>query len=101
MIFDPTISVESNEISNLNVSQNFPNPFSNETTVEYSLENASEVSYTVVDLAGNTILEVNEGNVSAGKHAITIDGSSLANGVYYFNMTAGGAQTTHKMIVNK
>jgi hypothetical protein len=101
MNFSTTASVENNETSNLNVSQNFPNPFSNETTVEYSLENASEVSYTVVDLAGNTILDVNEGNVSAGKHAITIDGSSLANGVYYFIMNAGGAQTTHKMIVNK
>jgi len=101
MNFDPQLSVENNEVSNLNVSQNFPNPFSTETTVEYTLENASEVSYTLVDLAGNTILEVNEGNVMAGKHAITIDGSSLANGVYYFNMTAGGAQTTHKMIVNK
>lgn len=101
MNFQPDLSVESNEVSNLNVSQNFPNPFSNETTVEYSLENASEVSYTVVDLAGNTILDVNEGNVSAGQHSITIDGASLANGVYYFNMTAGDAQTTHKMIVNK
>jgi hypothetical protein len=88
-------------VSNLNVSKNFPNPFSNETTVEYTLENASEVNYTLVDLTGKTILEVNEGNVMAGKHEITIDGSSLANGVYYFNMTAGGAQTTHKMIVNK
>ena len=101
MNFTPGLSVENNEMSNLNVSQNFPNPFSNETTVEYTLENASEVSYTVVDLAGNTILEVNEGNVMAGTHEITIDGSALANGVYYFNMTAGGAQTTHKMIVNK
>lgn len=101
MNFNPELSVENNEMSNLTVSQNFPNPFSNETTVEYTLENASEVSYTVVDLAGNTILEVNEGNVMAGTHEITIDGSALANGVYYFNMTAGGAQTTHKMIVNK
>ena len=44
---------------------------------------------------------MNEGNMAAGEHSITIDGADLANGVYYFNMTAGGAQTTHKMIVNK
>lgn len=101
MNFDPTLSILNNEASNLKVSKNYPNPFSNETTVEYTLENASEVNYTLVDLTGKTILEVNEGNVMAGTHEITIDGANLANGVYYFNMTAGGTQTTHKMIVNK
>jgi hypothetical protein len=97
---NPEASIDTEDASSLELSQ-YPNPFSSETTVEYTLENASEVSYTLVDLTGKTILEVNEGNVMAGTHEITIDGANLANGVYYFNMTAGDAQTTHKMIVNK
>ncbi|MEX2483652.1 MAG: T9SS type A sorting domain-containing protein [Brumimicrobium sp.] len=101
MNFDPSSSTKENSFENLNVSQNYPNPFSDETTVKYSLENASEVSYTLVDLTGKTILDVNEGNVSAGNHSIKVDGSSLASGVYYFNMNAGDTQVTHKMIVNK
>jgi len=97
---NPNASIDSEDASSIELNQ-YPNPFSDETTVEYTLENASEVSYTLVDLTGKTILDVNEGNVMAGTHEITIDGANLANGVYYFNMNAGGAQTTHKMIVNK
>lgn len=101
MNFDPTLSVEKLEKSSLKVSQNFPNPFTDETKVEYTLEQATEVKYSIVDLSGKTILEVNEGNVLEGKHQITIDGSSLANGVYYFKLSAGEAQATQKMIVGK
>ncbi|HZH85778.1 MAG TPA: T9SS type A sorting domain-containing protein, partial [Brumimicrobium sp.] len=87
--------------SNLNVSQNFPNPFANETKVVFNLKEASNVSYTVVDLTGKVVANVNEGNTMAGEHEITIDGSSFANGVYYLNINAGDSKVTRKMIVNK
>ncbi|MDX1651389.1 MAG: T9SS type A sorting domain-containing protein [Brumimicrobium sp.] len=94
-------SVSQNEFDNLKVSQNFPNPFSNQTVIQYTLENASEVNYSLVDLTGKVVLEVNEGNVNAGGHSIKIDGSTLSNGVYYFNMTAGDTKVTRKLVVNK
>src|SRR5690554_449756 len=101
MNFDPSLSVENNTLSNLNVSQNFPNPFANETKVLFNLKEASNVSYTVVDLTGKVVANVNEGTTMAGDHEITIDGSSFANGVYYLNITAGESNVTRKMIVNK
>ncbi|RFC55701.1 T9SS type A sorting domain-containing protein [Brumimicrobium aurantiacum] len=101
MNFDPTLNVENNELSNLNVTQNFPNPFSTETTVQFNLKEAADVSYSVVDMTGKVMLNVNEGNTIAGDHQITIDGSSFANGVYYLNITAGESNVTRKMIVNK
>ncbi|PWH85285.1 T9SS type A sorting domain-containing protein [Brumimicrobium oceani] len=101
MNFDPTLSVENNELSNLNVSSNFPNPFANTTTVNFNLKEATDVSYTVVDLTGKVMTEVTEGTTLAGDHSITIDGSSFANGVYYLNITAGESTVTRKMIVNK
>src|SRR5690554_651102 len=94
-------SIENNEMSNLNASQNFPNPFANETTVIFNLKEASNVSYTVVDLTGKVVANVNEGNVMPGDHEITIDGTSFANGVYYLNINAGDSKVTRKMIVNK
>lgn len=101
MNFDPTLAVENNELSNINVTQNFPNPFANETTVEFSLKEAAEVSYTVVDLNGKIMTSVVEGNTMAGDHQITIDGTSFANGVYYLNLKAGESSVTRKIIVNK
>lgn len=101
MNFDPSLSVENNELANLNVSQNFPNPFANETTVLFNLKETANVSYTVVDLTGKVVANVNEGTTMAGEHEITIDGSSFANGVYYLNIVAGDSKVTRKMIVNK
>ena len=95
-----TVSVENNELSSLNVTQ-FPNPFANETTVRFSLEEASNVSYTITDMAGKVIADVNEGNLTTGNHEITVNGSSLANGIYYFNLKTDNAQVTRKMVVNK
>ncbi|RYM33862.1 T9SS type A sorting domain-containing protein [Brumimicrobium glaciale] len=101
MNFDPSLGVENNELSNLNVSANFPNPFANETTVQFNLKEASTVSYKVIDMTGKVMTEVSEGNTMAGDHQITIDGTSFANGVYYLNITAGETSVTRKMIVNK
>lgn len=100
MNFDPSLSVENNELSTIEVSQ-FPNPFANETTVNYSLQEASAVEYSVVDMAGNVITTGNEGNQTAGEHSFTIDGASFANGVYYLELTAGDNKVTRRLVVNK
>lgn len=100
MNFDQSLSVEQDEMSSIEVSQ-YPNPFANETTINYNLQEAAEVSYQVVDMAGNVIMTGNEGNQIAGEHAFTIDGTSMANGVYYLELTAGENKVTRRMVVNK
>lgn len=98
--FDETVSIKENKMNELGLTQ-YPNPFSNETTVKFTLKDASEVSYTVVDVTGKVVANVTEGQMMAGVNEITIDGSSFANGVYYLNLTAGNSNVTHKMVVNK
>tara|TARA_B100000508_G_scaffold141097_1_gene146939 strand:+ start:28808 stop:30616 length:1809 start_codon:yes stop_codon:yes gene_type:complete len=102
MNFDESLplSVENNEISALKVSQ-YPNPFANETTVNYSLQEASAVDYNVVDMAGNVIISGSEGNQTAGEHSFTIDGAAFANGVYFLELTAGENKVTRRLVVNK
>lgn len=100
MNFDETLATENNELSTMEVTQ-YPNPFANETTVNYSLQEAAEVNYKVVDMAGNVILSGEEGNQTAGEHTFTIDGASFANGVYYLELTAGDNKVTRRLVVNK
>jgi hypothetical protein len=96
-------SVSLEEISNntLSVSNNFPNPFATTTTVDFKLTNATNVSYDVVDMTGKTVLSVNNGNMAAGSHQIKLDGTSWANGIYYFTVKTDDAQITRKIVVNK
>ncbi len=102
MNFDETLplSVENEDLSSLEVSQ-FPNPFANETTVNYSLQEASAVEYSVVDMAGNVIKTGNEGNQTAGEHSFTIDGASFSNGIYFLELTAGNNKVTRRLVVSK
>ena len=100
MNLNETAGVEDNALNTLDVTQ-YPNPFANETNVRFSLDEASNVSYTITDMTGKVIATVNKGNLMSGNHTITVDGSSLANGIYYFNLKTDNAQVTQKMVVNK
>ncbi len=100
MNLNETAGVEDNALNTLNITQ-YPNPFANETTVRFSLDKASNVSYTITDMTGKVVATVNEGNLMTGNHTITVDGSSFANGIYYFNLKTDNAQVTRKMVVNK
>ncbi|MFA5574421.1 MAG: T9SS type A sorting domain-containing protein [Brumimicrobium sp.] len=100
MNFDATsgIATETAQAFNLNT---YPNPFNNETNVAFTLEDAADVSYTVVDLAGQVVVNGNAGKLSAGNHTISVDGSSLSNGVYFLNLNVNNGVATQKIVVQK
>jgi hypothetical protein len=86
-------------IDNSSVTQNFPNPFSTVTTVNVTLEEASNLSLVVTNLTGQKVMEINKGQVPAQTHTFTIDASNLQSGIYFYTVTAGASQVTRKMIV--
>lgn len=93
-------SVDENSVI-ANLEQNVPNPFNVNSTINYSLAQASEVTFTVTDLSGKVVLSQNQGKLAGGRHSITIDANSLESGVYYYTVTAGNAKQTRKMVVTK
>lgn len=94
-------SVEEITASNISVSQNVPNPFTNNSVITYNLNEAANVSVQIVDVTGKIVTTINEGNQNAGEHNITIDGSTLAEGTYFYTFTAGTYQVTKRMVVSK
>jgi hypothetical protein len=83
----------------INVSQNFPNPTNGETSVTFSLNDASTVGFEVVNMMGQKVYDVPAVTFGSGIHAFTFNASSLANGVYFYTVTAGEEKITKKMIV--
>lgn len=83
----------------MEIGQNRPNPFSGTTVIDYTLTSNSDVSVDVYNVAGAKVMSINEGSKSAGSYSMTIDGSELQSGVYYYTFTVNGNQTTKKMIV--
>jgi len=82
------------------VGQNYPNPSTGSTVIDYELPAAAEVSFSVMDLTGRKVMEENQGMISAGKHNFTLKTSNLDAGVYFYTLQAGSFTQTKQMVVN-
>jgi len=83
------------------VDQNYPNPFSNVTNIEYALSSPSFVSIDIYDITGKRIVTINEGLKNTGEHLVSMDGSNLKNGVYYYTFRTDNGQVTKKMMIQR
>ncbi|MBK6911196.1 MAG: lamin tail domain-containing protein [bacterium] len=81
--------------------QNYPNPFNPETAIRFDLAEASEVTLTVFNVAGQEVATLVNGNMNAGAHSVSFDGANLTSGVYLYRLTAGEFTSTMKMVLLK
>ena len=86
----------------IQVYQNFPNPFSTETTVRFELPETKQVRLTLSDLSGRVVLTEN-GLYEAGTHewkwnGKTEGGGDLPSGTYLLRVQAGDATRTIRMV---
>lgn len=101
VIFTDADFVSTNDIekSNIAVSQNYPNPFSTTTNIDVTLDNSANVSINVFNMMGQQVYAQDYGKLPAGQNQITINGSDLNTGMYFFTVTAGNSQVTKKMTI--
>ena len=86
--------------------QNYPNPFNPSTAINFSLAVDSKVSLKVFNILGQEVSTLLSKNISAGKHKIDFNASSLNSGVYLYKLEAAGIDGSNyssikKMILTK
>ena len=81
--------------------QNFPNPFNPTTAIAFDLKDAGFVSLTVYNLMGQSVGTVAKGDMAAGRHIVSFDGSNLASGVYLYRLEVNGFAAEKKMVLMK
>ena len=86
-------------VSNLKVHGNYPNPFSESTTISFSIPSRASVRLQVFDITGKLVQTLLDEPVSAGEHKATFHGSGLASGIYLFKITAGKQTAGGKMLL--
>ena len=80
------------------VSQNVPNPFIDETMIQFMLTDASVVTFEVYNLAGQMIATSQQA-YGKGLQQITIDKEILPGpGVYLYRLESKGAVATKRMV---
>lgn len=77
----------------------YPNPAANEVTIDYTVENAQEVSFEVFDMAGKMVFAQ---TMPAGANTISISTAALDNGIYFARMVANHqVLSTEKLVIVK
>lgn len=95
------IGINEKDIQNVVLHQNIPNPAIGTTTVNFEIVKANEVSFSLFDVTGKLIKSINEGNLSAGMHSITLETTDIDAGVYFYTLTVGDQILTKKMTIMK
>jgi flagellar hook assembly protein FlgD len=67
-----------------------PNPYSDQTTIGFTLASPSEVKIEVHDMNGRKVATVSERQYLAGTHSVTWNAAEIPAGVYVVSITAGG-----------
>ncbi|MDZ7376400.1 MAG: YCF48-related protein [candidate division KSB1 bacterium] len=86
--------------------QNYPNPFNPETTIRFSLPNASEVKLEIFNMVGQRVRLLVNGQLTAGVHAAKWDGKDdfgrlLSSGIYFYRIEADRFASTQRMVMMK
>jgi hypothetical protein len=88
------------------LSQNYPNPFSYNTSISFDLENGKKVTVVIFDLSGKQVRSLLNQGCPAGRYNLTWDGTNdegirVPNGMYFYILTADNQKISKKMIYSR
>lgn len=75
----------------------YPNPFTTDFQINFSLPSEAAFSYELTDLAGKLIMK-NQIDIPSGKTHVTLNGKSLSAGAYMLSVKGEGMSLTKKLI---
>ncbi len=93
----PPTGIQSFDMNQFNVSQNKPNPFDDNTVINFNCPVSCKVDFTVVDILGRQVYDTNI-SATAGSNTFTFN-TDLASGTYFFSISNGNNKITRKMVV--
>ena len=90
---------------------NYPNPFNPETWIPYHLSNDADVQISIYDTKGVLVRRLDLGHQMAGYYTDRAkaaywngrneSGESVANGLYFYQLRAGGYTALRRMVIVK
>ena len=81
--------------------QNSPNPFSANTVITFDIVRDGHVLLDVLDVRGRNVTTVVDDTLSAGRHSVTLETSSLPAGVYLYRLRVNNFTAQNKMLLMK
>jgi len=80
--------------------RNYPNPFSQSTTISYAIQKPNYVTLKVYDKTGRELQTLVNRKQNAGKYSVKFDAQNLSQGIYFYRLRAGNEfMETKKMVL--
>ena len=107
------LTINNSSVSKLNVfadllpveyalEQNYPNPFNPSTKIEFSLpEDVNNVTLTIYNALGQRVAELINSKLEAGYHSYVWNASSVATGMYIYELRTDKFVSVKKMMLMK
>jgi hypothetical protein len=99
---------ETDEFLATEINNNYPNPFSESTTIVFTVGNYGksykDVDISIYDITGKKIAKILQTSYSSGEYSVIWDGNSdagerVSSGVYFVQMICGGEVKNHRLIL--
>lgn len=96
-----TTDVDVNGPAGFALSQNYPNPFNPATQISFQTAQAGPVRLVVFDQLGREVATLVNGDMPAGRHAVSFQAAGHASGVYFARLSAGNQTSMIRMMLMK
>tara|TARA_Y100000590_G_C15316878_1_gene862381 strand:+ start:28 stop:675 length:648 start_codon:yes stop_codon:yes gene_type:complete len=84
------------------LSQNFPNPFNPNTTINFSIPETNYLSMNLIDIRGRIVKNIfNDKYYSIGEHSVKINISDLNTGIYFIQLISDKKTLIRKITLIK
>lgn len=77
----------------------YPNPSSNDVTIDFDLKSNNNVNIKLVNLVGQEVMNIANENFAAGSRSVKFNVSNLTAGIYFYTMTVDGVSQSQKIMI--
>ena len=82
--------------------QNYPNPFNPSTVIKFSVEKQEHATVKIYNTLGELVMTLFDGVAEPGRYyRLTVDGSRLSSGLYFYKITTDSRVAVKKMLMLK
>ncbi len=80
--------------------KSYPNPVTNQVTVEFILKQKLEASVSIINAKGEIVFEIPNENFNRGKNRINLDlkKAGLSKGIYFIKLNSGNQSMVSKIV---
>jgi hypothetical protein len=88
-------------VNRYNLLAAYPNPFNNETRVNFVLPNSQYASLKVLDILGREIETISQGHYDSGSHIVTWNATNQVTGTYFLKLDVDGKVVLRQVILSR